>query len=400
MSLQEHIQARLTGLGVTCAVVGDQVHVDRQPGAVKLLFEEEWLDGFSRYQKARSIAFDQETRALTLNNSVELLLTRLSSPTLPIDTYSLNDRDGNIVSVGTASTAFAFSYLDSPHYADFFNSRVRKRLLETKITIRRLQHLIWLPMTAVYTHKGRKTPSDLNSRAILAVQNTLFKIAVEQHDCLTLWKPRKRRLKSVYLDRATDEHTIPSAKYDENVVSYYKVAKASPFPSQSFLAYYHILEYYFLRVAEQLLHERLTAMLNATDFRTNRFSLDKLISAVRGQDGRADETEMLRNVLDRFVPESDVIEFINRLEGVCGEKLYTKRRKVFGEDLQITAQKDSATTNSAKVIKLVRNAIVHSSDRYTREDRHIPLSESEEVIEEFIPLVRFFAEKVIFGAAN
>ena len=64
------------------------------------------------------------------------------------------------------------------------------------------------------------------------VQNTLFKIAVEQHDCLTLWKPRKRRLKSVYLDRATDEHTIPSAKYDENVVSYYKVAKASPFPSQ------------------------------------------------------------------------------------------------------------------------------------------------------------------------
>jgi hypothetical protein len=228
----------------------------------------------------------------------------------------------------------------------------------------------------------------------------LFKIAVEQHDCLALWKPRKRRLKSVYLDQGSDDQNIPHAQYDENVVSYYKVAKASPFPSQSFLAYYHVLEYYFLRVSELLLHDRLTSMLNGTGFRANREGLDKVISAVRGQDARADETEMLRNVLDRFVPETDLIEFINNFEEVCGEKIYSKRRTVFGEQLQIAAQKDHATANSAKVLKHVRNAIVHSSDRYKREDCHIPLSESEDVIEEFIPLVRFFAERVIFGTAT
>ena len=257
-----------------------------------------------------------------------------------------------------------------------------------------------MPTTAVYTHKGRKTPADLKERALSAIRNSLFKVAVEQHDCLSLWKPRKRRLKSIYLDSPADDHTIPRATYDENVVSYYKVAKASPFPSQSFLAYYHVLEYYFLRVSELLLHDRLTSMLNATGFRANREALDKVISVVRGQDARADETEMLRNVLERFVQESELIEFIQKFEDACGEKIYSKRRVVFGEQLQVSPIKDHAIANSAKVLKHVRNAIVHSSDRYKREDCHIPLSETEDVIEEFIPLARFFAERVIFGTAT
>jgi len=257
-----------------------------------------------------------------------------------------------------------------------------------------------MPTTAVYTHKGRKTPADLKDKAIAAIRSTLFKIAVEQHDCLSLWKPRTRRLKSVYLDAPKEDLTIPSATYDENVVSYYKVAKASPFPSQSFLAYYHVLEYYFLRVSELLLHDRLTSMINDPGFRANRDALDRVISTVRGQDARADETEMLRSVLDRFVQETELIDFIQRFEEVCGEKIYSKRRTVFGEPLQISLIKDHALANSAKVLKHIRNAIVHSSDRYKREECHIPLSETEDIVEEFIPLVRFFAERVIFGTAT
>ena len=141
-------------------------------------------------------------------------------------------------------------------------------------------------------------------------------------------------------------------------------------------------------------------MLNDTGFRASGEGLDKVISAVRGQDARSDETEMLRNVLDRFVPETDLIEFIHKFEEAFGEKIYSKRRTVFGEQLQISPIKDHATVNSAKVLKHVRNAIVHSSDRYKREDCHIPLSESEDIIEEFIPLARFFAERVIFGTAT
>lgn len=401
MTLALHIQSRLAALGVDCSVVGDEVHVAREPRLVKIKFDDEWRDAFQHYKRARSLAFDIESRTLVHNNSVEVLVTRLApAPVLAAEHYTLTDRQGNSVTVGTATPAFAFAFFDSQEYENFFNLRVKRRLYESNLFIRRLPQLIWMPNTAVYTHKGRKTPADLKDKALSSVRNSLFKIAVEQHDCMSLWKARKRRLKSIYPDVPNDDQTIPSATYDENVVSYYKVAKASPFPSQSFLAYYHVLEYYFLRVSELLLHDRLTSLLNDTGFRTNREALDKVISTVRSQDARSDETEMLRNVLDRFVQEGELIDYILKFEESCGEKIYSKRRSVFGEQLQISPIKDHALANSAKVLKHIRNAIVHSSDRYKREDCHIPLSESEDVIEEFIPLARFLAERVIFGTAT
>ena len=128
--------------------------------------------------------------------------------------------------------------------------------------------------------------------------------------------------------------------------------------------------------------------------------VEKVISTVRGQDSRSDETELLRSVLDRFVSESDLIVFIENFEKDRIEKIYSKKRQIFGEQLQVSTLKDHAMANSAKVIKHIRNAIVHSSDRYKREDRHIPLSETEELIEDFIPLIRFLAEKIIFGNAK
>lgn len=401
MTLAVHVHARLSSLGVPCTVVGDEVHVARDPRPVKIKFDDEWRKAFQQYKRARSLSFEVDTRTLQHNNSVEVMVTRLApAPVLAPDQYTLADRAGNAVTVSSASHAFGFAFFDSPEYENFFNLRVKKRLLETEIFIRRLPQLVWMPTTAVYTHKGRKTPADLKERALFAIRASLFKIAVEQHDCLSLWKPRKRRLRHLYLTETKEDHSIPRASYDENVISYYKVAKASPFPSQSFLAYYHVLEYYFLRVSELLLHDRLTALLNDPGFHANREALDKVISAVRGQDSRSDETEMLRNVLERFVHETDLIDFIQKFEDLVGEKVYSKRRPVFGEQLQVSPLKDHALANSAKLLKHIRNAIVHSSDRYKREDCHIPLSDSEELIEDFIPLVRFFAERVIFGTAT
>lgn len=52
--------------------------------------------------------------------------------------------------------------------------------------------------------------------------------------------------------------------------------------------------------------------------------------------------------------------------------------------------------NAAAILKHVRNALVHSSDRYTREDCFLPFSDSEDVIIKYIPLVEFLAERVIF----
>lgn len=398
MTITQLICDRLKTLGVDCSVVGDEVHIAAEPHPTKIRLEEGWADGFRHYRQARSIEFDCENRVLVHNNSVEHMLVRLAPGQLSQDQYVLQDAKENSVSINTASIAFALAFFESDEYENYFKLRVAHRL--TNLRIRRVPQIMWLPTTATYTAKGRKTPANLRELALQKIKNCLFKLAVEQHDCLSVWKPKARRLKSTYLDEPSDDFAIPRVSYDDNVVSFYKVAQASPFPSQSFLAYYHVLEYYFLRVSEDLLHHRLTAMLNDPRFRPGHDNLDKVIALIRGQDARSDETEMLRNVLDRFVPEPALIDFITRFEEKCGEKIYTKKRKVFGEHLEIVLRDGHALSNAAKALKHVRNAIVHSSDRYKRDECHIPMSESETVIEEFIPLVRFFSEQVIYGTAE
>ncbi len=402
MKFITHVQNRLTTLGISCSLDDDNIVVERDKHLrpLRIRIEPEWEASYETYIKARSIGFEIDSRVLTHNNSIEVLVTRLSTPMLfNTDRYSLSDSIGNTISIGTCSNLFAIAFFDSDEYEKFFELRMKKRLLESSLSSRKVSDLLWTPNTATYNHKGRKTPPLLKEKALHAIRSSLFKIAVEQNDCLAVWKQRNRRLKSVHIEAPGDDQSIPRARYDEDVVSFYKVAKSSPFPSQSYLAYYHVLEYYFLLVAETKLHDRLASLLNNTSLTADKSTLDRLISLVRGQDSRNDETEMLRNVLDRYVPEQDLISFIEEIESKSGEKIYSKRRRVFGEDVQITPMKDLALANAAKTLKHIRNAIVHSSDRYKREDRHVPLSETEEIIEEFIPLVRFFAERVIFGSA-
>lgn len=398
MTFLAHISNRLRSLGVDCSIVGNEIIIQAEDRPTRLKLEDGWEDAFKQYRQARSITFDLESRSLVHNASVEYVLVRLAPGAPFLDHHNLKDATGNIVTIGTASMIFALAFFDSDEYEKFFSARLEKRL--TAISIRRVTYLMWQPTTATYTAKGRKTPTNLKEVGLAIIKNCLFKIAVEEHECFAVWKAKSRRIKTTYLDEESDDDTIPRSDYHEDVVSYYKVAKASPFPSQSFLAYYHVLEYHFLRVAEDLLHHRLTAMLNDPRFKASRTGLDKLISAVRGQDARSDETEMLRNVLNRYVEEKDLIEFINRIELKVGEKLYTKKRKIFGEQLEISLREGHALSNAASVLKHVRNAIVHSSDRYNRDECHIPLSSSEETIEEFIPLVRYFAERVIYGTAT
>lgn len=403
VSLISHVNDRLVALGVDCVLDGDAIRVSRGGDLAPLLIssDPEIDRAFDKYRRARSIRFDADNRVLLHNTSLEVFLIKLApSPFFQADQYSFSDASGNSVEIGQASSAFSFSFFDSPAYEKFFEARVKPRLMDTRGTSRRVSILLWSPITGTYTCRGRKTPPNFNDAALGAIKSCLFKVAVERDDCLSVWKPRVRNSKLEVSDESELDAVIPRASYDEDVVSFYKVAKSSPFPSQSFLAYYHVLEFYFLRVAETKLQDRLSSLLNSPSLRLDRGGIDKVIAMVRGQDARSDETEMLRSVLDRYVAEEDLMGFIVDFEGSVGEKPYSKRRKVFGEDVQVSPIKDHAVSNAAKAIKHIRNAIVHSSDRYKREDCHIPLSESEDIIEEFIPLVRFLAERVIYGAAS
>jgi len=168
-----------------------------------------------------------------------------------------------------------------------------------------------------------------------------------------------------------------------------------------FLTFYQILEYFFIKVSDELLYQKISCQLNDPKFKTTKTrNLDHLIHIIEEHKRTNNETEMLKNVLKKFIDDSDIIKFIQAYEAYIGKNLYTKKRTLFGEEITQANKTGHIFGNIAKIIKTVRNALVHSSDRYERYERHIPFSESTEIVRNEIPLVKFLAEKVIIASAS
>lgn len=400
MKFVNYLEARLKKMSIDCDVKENMLVIGGDGEYSKIKIETEWEEAYQQYVKAKSITFDTQTRIMIHNKAAEMPLTRLDEDYYRDLQYTFNDLTGNTVYINKCTSIYSLAHFDSDVYSVYFDRIIKKRLKRVPSRSCRVSSLLTNPVTATYTAKSRKTPPNLSDIAVSNINRCLFKLAVEHSDCLEIWKPRTLRLLPDSVDKVYDNFTIPKASYDDNVVSFYKVAKSSPFPSQSYLAYYHVMEYHFLRVSEDKLHHHLRSMMNQTNFSANEDGLDKLISLVRKQDAKNDEFEMLRSVIQKFVTEDELITLIKKIEKECPEKIYTKKRKIFGELLEISINEGHVISNTAKVLKHIRNAIVHSSDRYKREDCHIPLSATEDLIGEFVPIVRFIAEKVIYGTAS
>lgn len=192
---------------------------------------------------------------------------------------------------------------------------------------------------------------------------------------------------------------LPRARFNADLVRFYQLGQSSDVPVLQFLAYYQVLEYHFIAVSDEALYRRLAARINDPRFQTTPPHLDRIVVDVDEHKKATDETEMLAAVLEKFVSEADVIRFIEAYEKHLGEKWYTSRRTRFGAEAEIKLQAGHVFRNVARVIKSVRNALVHSSDRHDRTDRHVPFSKGTEIVQKDVPLVRYLAERVIVASA-
>lgn len=224
---------------------------------------------------------------------------------------------------------------------------------------------------------------------------------------ITEWESRDRnREKEFEFGEKLTGGNLPikTLKFDNNLFHYYQMAVTSDMPSLKFLAFYQIIEYFFIQVADEELYNKLTRRINDIRFKTNSTHLDKLIQDVENHKRDTDETEMLKLVLKKYVDEDEIIEFIKEYEIFLGKgnEIYTKKRTIFGEEVAAnTLQKNHVLGIISKTIKLIRNGLVHSSDRYQRNERYVPFSkEHNEMLKKDIPLIKFLAEKVMIATAN
>lgn len=412
MSLKK-IADRLVKLGCDLAVEADRIDIDIDEYKISVDFDKEWLSAARGFYRATQYKYDPNRRVLVANRSAEYQLTRLDPGYIYRNDHHFTDKAGNQVNIGPATKEFLLSYFESERYEQTF-VRIRERIkrrckfkMSRNPSTRRIKFraddLMLSFDTARYLTKRKPRNTSIDTIAIDRVRACLFSLSYRKGECWEVSQDIKSRgFISPTIEEDGVSLEIPTASYDSSLVSYYKVAKSSQYPSQIFLAYYHILEYHFLRVADETLFGAVRSRLNDPSFQAANYdNVSKLVATIKKNDSTSDEKQMLRDVLLKFVPEEDFIEFIELREKAVSEKIYSgAKQKIFGEQLAVRLEKGHALANTASLLKHIRNALVHSSDRYTRDDCFLPFSESEEIVVKYLPLIKYMAEKVIFATAT
>ena len=197
----------------------------------------------------------------------------------------------------------------------------------------------------------------------------------------------------------TNTLPIPYYSFEEEAVAFYKLAKSSTYPSQKFLHYYHVLEFFFLKTSENELHKIIESKIASPNFLNRENAISEIINSVKKFDLKSDEEEKLRLVLKSSTENENLLNFIENSQTQIKQK-YSKSKKIFGKDISIRFEHDHIIGNIAKVIKHLRNALVHSSDLYNREECYVPFSSCEDIYAEFTDLMDYLALNVLSANAK
>lgn len=412
MSLTNVVK-RLSELGCSVALNGKEIDVEIDGKEIALTFDEDWIRSIEAFYKARQYKFDSDRRVLSSNRAVEYLVARLDPGFYYRISHQFSDGCGNEVTLSPATKEFQLSYFESSRYEYSFQrvkERIERRTNRSSASSRRTQKtpyrfddLLFSFHTIKYSCNRKPRGKNIEDVAIGPVKACLFALAYRKDESWEL--SHEIKSKGLIYPRSSQEGEetldIPRAIYDDAAVTFYKVAKSSQFPSQVFLSYYHILEFHFLRVADESLFNAVCAQLNNPDFRSTYENVTKLLAAIKRNDNTSSEKDMLLGVLRKYVAEEEFIDFVSELESKSSEKQYSRpKQSIFGEKYSIGLEKGHALNGAALVIKHIRNSLVHSSDKYSREDCFLPLSESEDIVVRYIPIVQFMAERVIFATAK
>lgn len=268
-----------------------------------------------------------------------------------------------------------------------------------------LGDLLYAPLTIKVLGLNETSSDAAAKKALELIEGCLFNLAYLKGTALVLEEelPKRQALGDSFQFEENDfgkELPLPRAKVNKDVARFYQRGMAVEDPVNQFLSFYQVLEYFFLTVSDEELYRKLASLVNDPLFSAKPKHLDKVIQATLNHKRESDETEMLRLVISKHVDESELIAFIGAYEEHLGDKWYTKKRKLFGEENEIRVASGHVLGNVAKRVKLVRNALVHSSDRYNRQENFVPTRAAEMEIRKEVPLVKYLAEKVIIASGG
>lgn len=320
-------------------------------------------------------------------------------------TFGDSENDSLYVEISEASQDYK-NYL---RFNDYFVMRTLDRMRmngrhRRDNSDRSIGDYLYAPLTIKVIGLNEVSPSKVAEKAIELIEGCLFNISYLKGIALVLEEelPHRQVMGDDFRFEDHDfgkELPLPKSAINRDVARFYQRGMVVEDSVNQFLSYYQVLEYYFLSVSDEELYRKLVTIYNDPGFKSAPKYLDKVIQSTLNHKRESDETEMLRLVISRHVPEDDLIQFIGAYEEHLSDKLFTKKRKMFGEYTEVRLVAGHVIGNIAKRVKLIRNALVHSSDRYNRNENFVPTRQAELEIRKEVPIVKFLAEKVIISSA-
>lgn len=393
----------------TTKVIENKIEVDYGSILFEIEIDEEWQKAINKVYKSKQYEVNKDLKYQVSNNSVEFQIFKLTPSFVFKPNYEFTDSKTDKVILSNMSKEY---HINLFILSEINMERVKKRL-STRHEVRperirsrrinfRFDDLFMNYITISYLPKNKLDKTEIVKIGREKCKASLFKLAVTESECWELRETIKAKGFTIpFSDENQNDLTIPNSNYDDDMVGFYKVAKSSIFPTQSFLSYYHVLEYNFLRVADEELHSKTKSIINSTTFNSSYENVNKLLSVLQKHERNLDETSMLKRILTKYIDEDELILYIADLEEKTKDKIFSKPKdEIFGERISIKLETGHAIANTARVIKHIRNSLVHSSDKYTREECVTPFSESESIVIKYIPVIKYLAEKIIYANAT
>lgn len=198
----------------------------------------------------------------------------------------------------------------------------------------------------------------------------------------------------------------PKRKYENDLILFYQKGISSESVDLQYLSFYHVIEHFFEKIYNDELISSIKSELTKPSFSYKRNKdVSDLIKVIQEKlkykngEFQINESEALRLVLDKFIPElTEIKEEINSYDPTLLD--YYKSNDVeFSKGNKVNFQEDRE-----KILKglrdriyKTRNSIVHSKD--TDKERYLPYKH-DKILQKEIILMRIIAEKIIIESSR
>lgn len=199
----------------------------------------------------------------------------------------------------------------------------------------------------------------------------------------------------------------PQRKYISDLVYYYQLGISTHDPSQKFISFYHVIEYFFNKVYSDSLVESVRNDITSPKFSVKRDAdINRLIKDIKKKIKIDSETnnikseyEALRLTLKKYI-DIDKLKYEIVKNDETYIDYYINTVVPFSQGNKVNFQEsdvDKIFNSIANRIYKTRNAVIHS--KLNEKSRYIPFRHEAELSKE-IPLIKSIAEEIIISTSD